>query len=246
MLNLLTQLGLNEKSASVYLALLELGSATVQEVAEKAGVKRTSIYNFLDELIKLGLITQIQEKHKTILIAEDPNVLKQRAREKEKEAEMYVQNIDQIVPSLLNIYNLPGEKPKMKFYRGIEGIKKAYHDTLLANEIIYAFSDYEKMMEAMTFDYMVDYANDRTRRGIQFYSIGPGGQWAKKAMALSKKQKRQMKINNQLKFDTEINIYGNKVALISFRRPYAAVIIEDRAIAQTLKSIWQVMWNGMK
>lgn len=246
MLNLLTQLGLNEKSASVYLALLELGSATVQEVAEKASVKRTSIYNFLEELTKLGLITQIQEKHKTILIAENPNILKQRAREKEKEAEMYVQNIDQIVPSLLNIYNLPGEKPKMKFYRGIEGIKKAYHDTLLAGETIYAFSDYEKMMEAMTFEHMVGYANERTKREIKFYSIGPGGQWAKKAIALSKKQKRQMKINNQLKFDTEINIYGNKVALISFRRPYAAAIIEDRAIAQTLKSIWQVMWDGMK
>jgi len=47
-------------------------------------------------------------------------------------------------------------------------------------------------------------------------------------------------VNNGI-FETEVNIYGNKVALISFRRPYAGVIIEDRAIAQTLKSVWKVI-----
>ncbi|PIT86455.1 MAG: hypothetical protein COU33_03055, partial [Candidatus Magasanikbacteria bacterium CG10_big_fil_rev_8_21_14_0_10_43_6] len=35
---ILQNLGLNEKEAKVYLACLELGSATVQEVSDKAGV----------------------------------------------------------------------------------------------------------------------------------------------------------------------------------------------------------------
>ena len=46
-------------------------------------------------------------------------------------------------------------------------------------------------------------------------------------------------------FETEINIYGDKVAMLSFRRPYAGVIIEDRAIAQTLKSVWKMMWESI-
>jgi len=46
----LLQMGLNEKEAKVYLACLELGGATIAEIAEKSGVKRTSIYNFLEEL----------------------------------------------------------------------------------------------------------------------------------------------------------------------------------------------------
>lgn len=38
----LRQFGLNEKQAKVYLACLELGSASVQKIAKKAGVERTN------------------------------------------------------------------------------------------------------------------------------------------------------------------------------------------------------------
>jgi sugar-specific transcriptional regulator TrmB len=237
---LFNKLGLNEKASKTYLALLELGTATVQEVAEHAGIKRTSVYNFLEELKKFGLVTEILEKNRVILAAEDPGVLKKLAKDKQTEAKQYEESVSLALPELLGLFNLPGGKPKVRFYKGTEGIKRVYEDTIVMGETIYAFSDYEKMMEAMTFDYMVDYANRRTEAGIKFHSIGPGGKWAEKAKKLAKTQKREVKTMN-IKFDTEINIYGNKVALISFHRPYTGVIIEDRAIASTLRAIWQKM-----
>lgn len=48
----LEQLGLVGKKADVYLASLELGSASVIEIAKKAGVKRTTCYDILFELEK--------------------------------------------------------------------------------------------------------------------------------------------------------------------------------------------------
>ena len=42
--------GLNKKQAKVYLACLELGLATVQDLAKRSGVRRTTIYSLLDEL----------------------------------------------------------------------------------------------------------------------------------------------------------------------------------------------------
>ena len=98
----------------------------------------------------------------------------------------------------------------------------------------------------MDFDYMVDYADRRAAKNIHFYSICPPGPWAKRVIDLNKQQKREIKIVENVKFDTEINIYGNKVAMMSFRRPYAAVIIEDRAITQTLKTVWNILWNKLK
>lgn len=239
---LLKQLGLNEKETKVYLALLELGSATVQEVADRAGVKRTSIYNFLEELKKLGLVSVIQEKHKTILIAEDPNILQERAREKLEEAKDYTRKIDSVLPELLGLFSLPGDKPRVKFYKGIDGIKKVYDDTLLTAETIYAFADFEKLMTTMDPDYMWKYADKRAEKKIEFWGIIKKGYWAEEAIKKSKGQKRRLKILD-VNFDTEINIYGNKVALISFRKPYSGVIVEDRAIAQTLREIWKVMWG---
>ncbi|MBI5733718.1 MAG: hypothetical protein HY973_02125 [Candidatus Kerfeldbacteria bacterium] len=240
----LIQLELTDKEIEIYLACLELGNATVQELANKSGLKRTNIYNYLEDLKQKGLMTEIQYKHKTLLLAENPQVLKQRAEEKIKEAESHLQEVNKIMPELLGIFNLPGEKPKVKFYQGVAGIKKIYDDTLTSSETIHAFTDYEKMFTVMTPEYMIKYAEARAAKGILFYTLAQPGPWAQKMINLNKKHKREIKLLKNVQLETEINIYGNKVALLSFRRPYTGIIIEDRAISHTLKTIWQVIWNS--
>lgn len=238
-------LGLNEKETKVYLAVLELGTATIQDVSKQTGVKRTSIYNFIDELKMRGLVSEITQDHRTFLLAEHPDNLIKEIERQQREAEMEKQKIQALMPELLGLFNRPGHKPKVKFYDGVAGIKKVYENTLTEGGPIHAFSDYEKMLPVMDLNYMVDYANRRAEKGIHFYSIGTPGPWAKKAIELNKKQKREMKVTDELNFSTEINIYGNKVALISFTRPYAAIIVEDKAIADTLLTLWKWMWKRL-
>lgn len=240
---LLNGLGLNEKEAKVYLACLELGLATVQAVAKKSGVKRTSIYNFLDELKDKGLVNEITRDSRVYLVPEHPQALIAQAEIKKRAAEDEKKKIQELMPELSAIFNLPSEKPKVKFYEGLVGIKKVYEDTLSENETIYAFTDYDKLLAAIEPDYMIDYANRRAAKNIPIFSISPPGPWTKKAIEMGEAQKREVKVIEGLKFETEINIYGKKVALISFRRPHMGVIIESGAIAQTLKSIWKAMWN---
>src|SRR3989344_833046 len=135
----LINLGLNEKQAKVYLACLELGSATIAELAEKSGVKRTSIYNFLEELIHKGFISELHQDGQILLIAEDPKLLIKKSQEQ-------LLGAQKIFPELLAMFNRPGNKPKVHFYQGIAGLKKVYEETLKSREPIYAFTDYEKLM----------------------------------------------------------------------------------------------------
>lgn len=233
----LSHLGLTDKQIAVYLATLELGESTVQEIAEKSGVKRTSIYNFLDEMKQRGLMIEVRRNKHVFLIAEDPRVLVKHAHEQAAE-------LESLLPDLLSIYNLPGNKPKVRFYQGIAGIKQVYEDTLKEEYItMYGFSDYEKMFAAMPETWMWEYAAKRARQHILFKSIAKQGPHAKQVKTIDKEQRRETKLVPHIDFDTEINIYHNKVALISFHRPYAAVIIEDRAIATTLKSVWKLVWG---
>ena len=236
---ILQNLGLNEKEAKVYLACLELGSATIQEVSDKAGVKRTSVYNFLEDMKARGFITEIQQDKKMLLIAEDPHTLIQKADEQKKQ-------LEKILPEFLSIYNLPGEKPKVRFYQGIEGLKKVYEDTLKESNPIYLISDYEKMFSAIETDWMWQYGEKRAAKKIKAFSIAKEGAKAKEVKTKDNKQLRETRFIKEVDFETEINIYGDKVALLSFRRPYAGVIIEDKAISQTLLSMWRVIWNLAK
>jgi len=237
--NTLHSLGLDKKQVNVYLACLELGGATVQELAEKSGVKRTSIYNFLSEMKEKRLFTEIKKQGKTLIIPEDPSVLVEKAKENLKK-------IEKLLPELKGIFNLPGRKPKVRFYEGEKGVEDAYKDQLITGQTIYAFSDYEKMLVTMDEKYMWDFAKERTKRKIKFYSIAKDSEMAQIVKIKDKEQIRETKIVKDVQFDTEINIYGNKVAMMSFRRPAMAVIIEDIAIAQTLKSIWKSWWKTLK
>ena len=51
MINQLQHLGLSDKEASVYMASLELGSDTVQEIAKRAEVKRANTYAVIEKLM---------------------------------------------------------------------------------------------------------------------------------------------------------------------------------------------------
>ena len=236
-LKIVQQLGLNEKQAHEYMACLELGSATVAELAKKSGVKRTSIYNFMEDLVSRGFLSEVTRGDQAMFVAENPQALLKKAQEQ-------LTNTQEALPQLLALFNLAGNKPKVHFYQGIDGLQKIYEATWASKEPIYAFSDYKKMMNLME-KWMWKYAEERTKRGIKFFCIAKDGPWAKKMVIKNVEHKREMKIVKEGTFDTEINIYENKVAMMSFQRPFAGVIIEDAAIAQTLKSIWQMLWTKL-
>ncbi|HAT03579.1 MAG TPA: hypothetical protein DCS29_02255 [Candidatus Magasanikbacteria bacterium] len=236
---ILEQLGIDEKQASVYLACLELGSATVQELSEKSGVKRTSIYNFLEEMKSRGLVTEVKQGNKVLLIPEDPNILLQRAHE-------HVKKISGLLPDLMAIFNRPGNKPKVHYYQGIEGLIRAYEEMINVGENIVGFSDYEKMFEALPHEFLLSYPPRRKEKNMTFSSVAKDGPWGRKVKEWDKDQMRETRLVKDIELDTEVNIYGNKVMLLSFRRPYAGVIIEDHAIATTMKSIWKMVWKTLE
>ena len=58
---------------------------------------------------------------------------------------------------------------------------------------------------------------------------------------------RDTKLIQSKDFKTEINIYGNKVAMMSYGEssPFC-VLIEDANIAQTLRITWEELWNRLR
>ncbi|KKQ79295.1 MAG: Transcriptional regulator, TrmB [Parcubacteria group bacterium GW2011_GWC2_38_7] len=171
MLELLTQLkqlGIEEKQAKVYLACLEMGKATVQDLAQKSGVKRTSIYNFLEELKQSGLVTELHQGARLFLVAENPNHLLHNLRERLKKMKT-------IIPELVSIYNLPENKPKVKYYEGQDGIFQAYENMMNSGETIYGYSDYEKMFTTLSEDRLLNMLDLRIKKKLMFYCLAKDG-----------------------------------------------------------------------
>lgn len=236
---LLKSLNLSPAQAAVYFAALELGGANIQVIARKSGIKRTSIYNFIDELKARGLILETIKRKRKMYSGVDPEQLVEL--EKTRVAEL-----ERSLPELRAIKNISRTKPRVSFYEGIVGIKEVYGDMLNDKKEIIAFEDLEHMRAGLPKQFYDWFPPERARRGIPFRSISRDSETAKEFAKNNIRLLRETKLVKSADWKTEINIYGNKVALMSFRtRTPFCVLIEDQDIAETLRDVWGKLWDNL-
>jgi len=236
----LEQLGLHDKKADIYLASLELGGATVIEIAKKSGVKRTTCYDILMDLEKDGFISETAKGKKRLFVGEDPENIQKKLREKES-------LFSEILPQLKSVYNITGVKPKIRFYEGKEGLREVYADTLKYKAEILGFIS-DPIVRVLGEEWAENYLKTRTKKGITLRGIYPATVWMKTRMApRDQEQLRASKLIDPKKypFSIEINIYGfQKVALMSAKEE-TGIIIEGKEIYNTMKLIFELLWDTL-
>lgn len=122
MIEILTKLGLSDRESAVYLALLELGAVSVQNIAHKAKVNRTTTYVILERLLRLGIVSTVEMGKKTLYRAENPQELSKLIDLDRQEIKQKEQYLNGAMDRLQAIYNLRDDKPTVRFYEGKEGL----------------------------------------------------------------------------------------------------------------------------
>ncbi|MFA6306578.1 MAG: helix-turn-helix domain-containing protein [Patescibacteria group bacterium] len=235
----LKQFDLNDKEIQVYLAMLELGQAGVQEIAIKANIKRTTAYDILTSLISQGLIGQTQKGKKRLFYAEEPEKLYKLLEEKREK-------LNDILPILKSLYNTAGSKPKIRYYEGAEGLKNVYRDTLAYQGEMIGFVT-GNIIQHLGQDFANEYKERRKKALITVRVIGPDTDEIVDYKTTDKEDIKQTRLVPQKKFpfSIEMNVYGNKIALMSFREQMG-IIIESNEISTNLKLLFELAWQGAK
>ena len=153
--------------------------------------------------------------------------------------------MNNLLPDLLGVYNPRGEKPKIKFYEGSKGIKTVYDNIISEQKPVYIFGDYEIMLTSELSNHMKDWAKKRAENDIPAKLIAKDEPKIREVAKRDKEELRETKFAKNANFSTEISIFGDKVALVSFQKPGMGVIIENKNTAETLLSIWQLLWDNI-
>lgn len=234
----LQQVGLNQKEAKVYLATLELGEASIQEIAKRSDLKRTSVYNLIDDLVKRRIIHTVVKEKKRKFIATEPEALKEMILQKERA-------LEEVIPDLKILSGRAKFRPRVKFYEGIDGIKTVLTDTLIEKGPIKAFLDFEKGYKFLG-GFAQRYIKDRVKLGIAAKVIGPANEISRDFKSRDEKSLRETRFipEDKFPFENEVNIYGNKVSFMTHdeQKPIG-VIIESPEIAETMNSIFDLAWK---
>ncbi len=242
MLKKLIEFGLSDKEASVYMALLELGIAGVTEIARRAKVMRTNTYHLLNALMSYGLISLSDDKKKALYSVEPPDRLIFMMRRKLADSERFLKEAEEMMPELKSVYHDPEKPLHVRYYEGVEGIITAYEDTLTSKTKILAYTSIEDS-HAFFPGYLPEYYERRTIKGIPVECILADSTESRRIKSLDKKHLRVSRIvPEKFKISPEINIYDDKIAIMSLREKFG-VIIESREVVDAFKKMFGLAYE---
>lgn len=251
--DILTQISLSGNEAIVYEYLLKNGESPAGEIIKKTPLKRGVVYNALVDLVKKGLASEKKKNKIAYFSPSHPEKLREYAENKENEIKKAKTSLEANLPAIISDFNLVSERPGIRYYEGLEGIKKVLNDTLVNNtqKEIFTFSDvaeYVKYLKKWNVEY---YAPKRRELSILEKVIIPDKKEAIEYMKDYIKNPESDKLTEILFLDhklypmqTEVNIYENKISFVTFsEKTHIGVIIENKEICQSLKSIFNFCWN---
>lgn len=237
----LKEIGLSENEARVYLAMLELGESNIIPIARRSGIKRTTVYNYLEEFVRLGFITISQRHGRRFYSASSPNRLRLLMRER-------LERTEAIIPTLFSLYQEEEGKPSVQLFEGIEGLKAVFE---LSLESISKKIDVIPIESAghvfVGAEYISRYIEQSRKLGISFRSLRlPTDNYENyRYYEPEQHDNRIIRIApNWFTSQNYLQIYDDKVGVFSHAKetPYAMVITSN-SYAQTMRLFFTTVWD---
>jgi sugar-specific transcriptional regulator TrmB len=249
---LLSELNFSPKERAVYLAILELGEAPVSPIARRAKVNRGTAYDILRSLISKGLVAKSEKAKKLNYSALGIEGLEAYLSAQRAEWDSKMDILKELRPEFVSLLGSAGIKPTVRFFEGKMGLKEVFLDQIRGDhKEILTYSIASKIIETFG-GYIKTYTGQKSRTGIVTKLIATDepelDQYLKTHYGAQSERLFQVKRvpSAEFPFESEINIYGDKVALISLgAKEPTAVIIESPTLAKSQRLIFELLWNRL-
>jgi sugar-specific transcriptional regulator TrmB len=237
---LLKEVGLHDSEVRVYLYLLENGLSTPPQIAKGTGMARTNGYAVLQELRQKGLIEEQMKGKRKIYIATDPIALEQSLERKR-------QAIHQLLPDLRALYSAEKNRPKIQFFEGWDQVKRIFDMTLSAKEV-FGIASTNKLF-ALDSSFFVNYRIQIKQKNIVFRDILTHASGAAAGPQAENEAKGFYSFrtlpSDYDDLPTDILIWNDQIALISTATPIFGTVLTNKALAQTFRMMFDVMWRRL-
>ena len=242
-------LGLQDNEAKIYLALLELGQGTVTQISQRAKLNRTTGYDVLERLGIYGLVHRsMSGKGKRVYAAESPTRLKQFLKQKKKQIEKNLEEIDSVLPDLQSLHKTQ-LKPIIKFAEGQKAMEELYLNMLDSKSAVYSILNLEGFAD--NFDEMGrSQSEERFKRGINQKVISLKSKdaltWYNKTYGGKKDRQKNTEyrwIDKDERYSTagEVVIFDDKViGILSQPEESVAFEIQGQTFADFLKIVFEM------
>lgn len=236
---ILRKAGLTESQAKGYLALIEHGQLSPAKLGELTGESRTNAYMICDKLEKLGLA--IKKDTKDLIYAPaPPTALKALLIKQQQQLKQSNEELSGILPALMTKFRLNSDSPGVTSLEGVSGIKTLYGDLLRGGHDLSIIPSQYDRIDTEVSDEIDKQIAKQLNLGIKSRVLYPKIT-AKEAVALKDRGVEVRACN--LEAPAQIIIYGQSVAISTFRHGMITSVINHPDIAETLQALFDQLWE---
>lgn len=238
LVQILKEIGLNDKEAVVYLAALGLGPTTVLKLAANSGIKRTSVYSIVDSLKIKGLINAEVRGFKTRYIAAPPSALQAVLSNR-------IAILDNYMPQLVELYNNPENYGVIRKYEGLNAIKGLYEELLESvkpNDDYLVLTDLTKW-ENLDHRFFNNFVKRRAKKQPKLRFLSVLSQQALRRQALGQQYGKRLRfLPPGVVIDTNLIITPKFVVFHQLAPPMDAIMLDNRRIINLQMQMFNVIW----
>lgn len=245
----LKAIGLTDKETEIYLAGLKLGPTTAQQLADASEVKRPTVYFIIDRLKKLGLANQSFRGRKKVFEMAPPEKLAKFIEEEKIKLKKKEQGINKIISSLQVMASKSEFASDIKIYEGYDATMNALIELSKTKSPTYSFysshyfplEDYEKIKKTVA-----EFNRVKRIAGSKLYVITDHIPLTSKFFPSADEEIREFRfLPKDIKLPAMVDISEDIVALSSVRNGYSCIVIKNKTIAETLRIIHGIVWQGL-
>ncbi|MFA6382615.1 MAG: helix-turn-helix domain-containing protein [Candidatus Buchananbacteria bacterium] len=244
--DVLKNIGLPPTASRIYLRLIETGISSARQLAENLNIPRPSVYDNLKILIKLGLVTEQDKENKKLFQIDDVKNISRLVKDKISDLQTEEKKLKDIIPNLSK--KIDYLEPKIKFYSGSEGVRRALNDILWYENIetlcIWPISE---MIEVLSPEFLAEHNKKRIRRKIALRTIWPQDKAVKfkqfPFLGVSNGFFREIRLAPKgMTWNMSYWLYADKVAFISSRQENFGFTVHSRDFTELIKSQFELVW----
>lgn len=249
--SLLIRLGLSPDESAVYEALLQHGpQGAAGLLAKLKAIKRGLLYKVLDRLVTRGIVVQTEKQGKALFTPQPPDTLLALLEEQEREHQKSKEALVQALPELKAKYHLSTERPILRFFEGVDGLRQIFEDKLEsgAKELLFIRTARAESYRESFGKWFGHYLKRQKDAGIRVQSLTVDDEFSNHDPKVDAARNviRTWLRPEDYTAPIEIDTYGNKIVIVSFGKEIFGIMIESEPIARAMREILQLADRGAR
>lgn len=235
---LLTAATFTPSEAKAYLTGLELGSATLAEIVKRGGISKTSAFEALESLRERKLVRVTRQRGRVIYRVADAGRVIDTLRAQIAEQSTTIDDVVRALPLFSALQG--GVQPSTMVHEGIDAVhgffahlEKIHPDALdeIANpDDIYAWIDSAEIQKA--------------RKAYRWLPKQARTLYVGVPRNLNPKFSHRVLNKAWGTFRGNLAIYGNFVSVLTYTNRPITIIIEAKALADSLRLLFGIAWRA--